>query len=143
MSSRLHQNTLREHSGANPHQGSRTSSCLPRAPPCHPDRLASKRARWLADTRRKGPRARFPLEGKAVLDDYCFCRCCQLLNSKKGCFFALSMAHVFQTILSVDVKEKAIAALISTLKMVHSAPLLIIDATGTSNRLPSVDSSIC
>src|SRR5712675_3589592 len=72
-----------------------------------------------------------------VLDDYCFCRCCQLLNSKKGCFFALSMAHVFQTILSVDVKEKAIAALISTLKMVHSAPLLIIDATGTSNRLPS------
>src|SRR5712672_4588793 len=73
-----------------------------------------------------------------LLDDYCFCRCCQLLNSKKGCFFALSMAHVFQTILSVDVKEKAIAALISTLKMVHSAPLLIIDATGTSNRLPSV-----
>jgi len=72
-----------------------------------------------------------------VLDDYCFCRCCQLLNSKKGCFFALSMAHVFQTILSVDVKEKAIAALISTLKMVHSAPLLIIDTTGTSNRLPS------
>jgi hypothetical protein len=72
-----------------------------------------------------------------LLDDYCFCRCCQLLNSKKGCFFALSMAHVFQTILSVDVKEKAIAALISTLKMVHSAPLLIIDATGTSNRLPS------
>ena len=66
MSSRLHQNTLREHSGANPHQGSRTSSCLPRAPPCHPDRLASKRARWLADTRRKGPRARFPLEGKAA-----------------------------------------------------------------------------
>ena len=53
-------------------------------------------------------------------------------------FFALSMAHVFQTILSVDVKEKAIAALISTLKMVHSAPLLIIDATGTSNRLPSI-----
>src|SRR5712675_481469 len=73
----------------------------------------------------------------SLLDDYCFCRCCQLLNSKKGCFFALSMAHVSQTILSVDVKEKAIAALISTLKMVHSAPLLIIDATGTSNRLPS------
>jgi SRSO17 transposase len=72
-----------------------------------------------------------------MLDDYCFCQCCQLLNSKKGYFFALSMAHVFQTILSVDVKEKAIAALISTLKMVHSAPLLIIDATGTSNRLPS------
>src|SRR5712672_4612599 len=66
MSSRLHQNTLREHSGANPHQGSRTSSCLPRAPPCHPDRLASKRARLLAETRRKGPRARFPLEGKAA-----------------------------------------------------------------------------
>src|SRR5579863_6362775 len=72
-----------------------------------------------------------------MLDDYCFCRCCQLLNSKKGCFFALSMAHVFQTILSVDVKEKAIAALISTLKMVHSTPLLIINATGTFNRLPS------
>ena len=51
------------------------------------------------------------------------------------------MAHVFQTILSVDVKEKAIAALISTLKMVHSAPLLIIDATGTSNRLPSEQDS--
>ncbi|HEX3640250.1 MAG TPA: hypothetical protein VHV10_03055, partial [Ktedonobacteraceae bacterium] len=80
--------------------------------------------------------------GIEVLDDYCFCRCCQLLNSKKGCFFALSMAHVFQTILSVDVKEKAIAALISTLKMVHSAPLLIIDATGTSNRLPSARGTV-
>src|SRR5258708_39146019 len=78
-----------------------------------------------------------------LLDDYCFCRCCQLLNSKKGCFFALSMAHVFQTILSLDVKEKAISALISTLKLVHSTPLLIIDAIATSNRLPSGGTTHC
>jgi hypothetical protein len=36
------------------------------------------------------------------------------------------MACVSQTILSSDVKAKAIATLISELKMVHSAPLLIM-----------------
>ena len=64
-----------------------------------------------------------------------------ITQQQKGLFFALSMAHVFQTILSVDVKVAIAFALTSTLKMVHSAPLLIIDATGTSNRLPS--SGIC
>src|SRR5450432_1329565 len=63
-------------------------------------------------------------------------------QEQKRLFFCFSRAHVFQTILSTDVKEKAIAALISVLKMVHSAQLLIIDATGKSNRLSSRGSSL-
>jgi hypothetical protein len=60
-----------------------------------------------------------------------------ITQEQKRLFFCFSRAHVFQTILSTDVKEKVIAALISVLKMVHSAHLLIIDVTGKSNRLSS------